>query len=261
MINHARTLILNDAAANRPSLGTYGEEYVPEAYRVLGYAGTLHKVRSVLIGSSGDPLYQNYQLAKLMDVVHANQYVEQYALSLDSRYTYRPYQSAFLDFDFSVDVEEINDKGMQLTTSGTPEASAVAGKALYRWTLRSQTGPQLMAKELMTGKTKVYDITVAGGLAAPVELENGLTVHLTVPGDSWQVDAEWSVTTTSRPSNDLSSVIADINGLGAGAVSSLFAGAPSSFYNLWHAGVSLVDQLGGALGSFIYQAEKVRVNG
>lgn len=258
MINHARSLLLNADPATRPELGTYGEEYVPAAYRVLDYAGYLGRIRNKLLGSANDPLYQNYRLAQLMDVVHANQYVEELALSLDARYTYRPFKPSFMNFDFSVEVEPVTPLNMELITTGEPVADETIGQALYRWQVKTVAGPQLEVTEYGSGVTTRYSLTLSGTAANSVVLENGLQLLLTVPYGSWQVGAAWIVTSMSRPAVDLGYSVQALNDLGAGAVYQLFADAPSSFKNLWYSGVSLVDQLGGVLGAFIYKTEELR---
>ena len=260
MINQARTLILNDIASNRPELGTFGEEYVPEEYRKLDYAGSLKRIRDVLLGTAGDPLYENYRMAQYMSIMHANQYAEELVLGLDLRYTYRPFAPSFMDFDFSVEVEKLNVTVMDLTTSGEPTVNEARGKAFYRWMVRTSIGPQLVVKDMAQTQWQYFDITITDAQATPVELENGVILQLTVPTGSWAVDADWLVTSMARPTLDLGLVIETINKLGAGTVYDLFQAVPETYKNLWYEGVSLVDQLGGLLGAFVYKAEELRTN-
>jgi hypothetical protein len=260
MINHARSLILNDVASNRPEAGTLGEEYLPTEYRMLDYSGTLDRVRTKLLGASNDPLYQNYRLAQLMAVMHGNQYAEEQALALDTRYTYRPYKADFLNLDFAVEVSEVDDKNMTLKTTGVPTANAAIGKSLYRWNVRTAVGPELIVQELLTGQTATYNVTITDEVTNSITLENGVILTVEVPSDIWQVEAMWVVTSMARPDQDLGYLVADLNSLGTGTVTDLFRNVPSSFYNLWYQGVSLVDQLGGLLGAFVYKAEEVRQN-
>ena len=258
MINQARSLILNNIVANRPALGVFGEEFISAEYRKLDYAGTLDFIRGRLLGSIGDPLYENYRLAQLMGIMHALQYTEELVLSLDTRITYRPFSPVFMPFDFSVEIEEVNDQGMLLTTSGTPVANDAIGKALYRWSVRTAAGPILEVKEIATNVWQPHPITINGTTASPVTLENGVVLQITVPIGGWQVGAEWLVTSTSRPAVDLGLLIDAVNGLSAGVIVDLFQGVPSTFRTLWFQGVSLVDQLGGLLGAFVTKAEEIR---
>lgn len=260
MINHARSLLLNDIAANRPELGTFGEEYVPEAYRKLNYNGTLLRVRNALLGSVGDPLYENYRLAQLMAFMHSNQYSESLILELDTRYTYRPFQASFMQFDTSIEVEEVDSKGLQLAATGTPRANEAVGQALYRWRVRTATGPVLQVQLMGLPGWREYDIEIVGQDATPVTLDNGVVLQISVPIGGWQTEAEWLVTSMARPTTDAGYLIQAVNSLGASTTYDLFKAVPSSFKQLWYSGVSLVDQLGGLLGAFVTKAEAVRTN-
>ena len=260
MINHARSLILNRQAEGRPELGTFGEEYIPEGYRQLDYTGYLDRIRTALLGSAEDPLYQNYRLMQYMDVMHANQYTEEYLLGLDTRYTYRPFKKTFMDFDFSVEVEKLNVTSMTLTTSGEPVVNETTGEALYRCMVRTAAGPKIAVRMAKGTAWNYYDVTLVGEDATPVTLENGVILQLSVPLGGWQVDADWLVTSMARPTRDLGLTIEVVNGLGAGATVGLFRDAPETYRNLWYEGASLVDQLGGILGAFAYKAEEVRLN-
>lgn len=260
MINHARSLILNVSPADRPEVGTFGEEYIPTDYKVLDYAGPLNRIRGKLVGTAGDPLYENYRLMQLMSLLHANQYSEELVLSLDDRYTYRPFSPSFMDFDASIEVEEVDAKNLQLTASGDPESDETVGKSLYRWTVRTEAGPQLWTKEAIINQWRQHDVIITGTDVSPVELENGVILQVSIPSGSWTAGAEWLVTSMARPVQDIGFKIDVLNGLGVRTVEDLFQSAPKQFRTLWYEGISLVDQLGGVLGAFVYAAENIRQN-
>lgn len=88
MINHARTLILNRSDKNRPSYGVDGEEFIPEEYKQLATPAEIKKIRDSMLGTAGDPLYENYILYILMHVLHSVDVSRDYILGLDPRYTY-----------------------------------------------------------------------------------------------------------------------------------------------------------------------------
>lgn len=260
MINHARNLILNASSADRPAIGEFGEEYIPEDYKVLDYSGYLERIRGRLLGTAGDPLYENYRLAQLMSIIHANQYSENLVLSLDSRYTYRPFAPSFLSFDFSIEVEEVDAKNMILTASGQPKTDETIGRSSYRWAVRTSVGPKLLVKDVISNQWTEHDLNITGTETDPVELENDTILQVEIPTGSWQPDAEWLVTTMSRPVQDIGFMVAAMNSLGAGTVETLFRDAPGQFRTLWYDGISLADQLGGLLGAFVSNAEVVRQN-
>lgn len=259
MINHGRTLILNDAAGNRPALGTLGEEYVPTEFTPLLYSTELQDVRRVLIGSIGDPLYQNYRLAQLMAIAHGNQYARQYILELDSRYTYQPFEDTFIDLLTGIVVTPLDPGYMTLIAGGTPTADDSMGRAMYQWQVQTAAGPMLSIRDSAGNRWADTPITITGEDSSQLTMENGVTLQLHVPTGAWKVDASWIVSSTARPTKDLSYVLAAAGAI-VRSVATVMTDVPVSFKNLWTKGVSEVDRLGGLIGAFVYKAEQVRMH-
>lgn len=257
MINQARNYILNAAASERPALGEYGEQYVPPEFIALPYPRHLQAIRSLLIGSSGDPLYQNYMLAQLMAVMHANQYSAQYATGLDPRFTYRPFRANFFDDQpFGTTVYAVDGKGMSLEAAGDPVADDGVGRAWFSFQVSTGVGPQLLIQPY-GDHVQAIDVTVSDQLTQLVPLHNGVSVRVYIPIGSWVAGASWKVTCSARPKNELSTLLRGLRALGPGTIEPLFTGVPVSFPNLWRYGTSAVDQLAGVLGAFVAQAEEI----
>ena len=260
MFNHGRTLILNESAVSRPALGVFGEEYVPPEYLVLIYPNYLADIRQVLIGSAGDPLYQNYRLAQLMGVAHANQYCRDYFLSLDQRFTYAPFGVKFEGLAVGNIVSPLDAMGMTLTALGDPQSNDAVGRAMYQWQVVTASGPRLTVSLLGAHDINEYPLTFVGEESVAVQLENSISLQLHVPTGGWHETASWIVTSVARPTKDLSYILANTEAI-VKSVETALISVPSSFKLLWTKGVSQDDKLGGLLAAFVYKAENVRVHG
>jgi len=86
MINHVRTLLLNEPAAALD--GPY-EEYVPEESRTLALPPVLARVYGILFPTS-DRAAKNYRLAQLMALYHSCPDLEYFVLDKDKRISYEP---------------------------------------------------------------------------------------------------------------------------------------------------------------------------
>jgi hypothetical protein len=86
MINHARTLLLNQPGKNYQP-GFIGEEYTPRNYvrrQVPSYVLFPHKI---LFGSNPDKVFLNFRAAELLSLIHATE-LSEFVHALDSRITY-----------------------------------------------------------------------------------------------------------------------------------------------------------------------------
>jgi hypothetical protein len=88
MINHARTLLLNQAR-RKTHYSDIGYEYVPPEFRPVTLTPTLQLVRQLLFGSTPDNYFLNYRCRELLSYVHATE-LEEYIYRFDPRVTYWP---------------------------------------------------------------------------------------------------------------------------------------------------------------------------
>lgn len=251
MINQARTLILNEAPLTRPPLGAYGEEYVPAEYAVHRYSSAMESIRNSLIGSFSDPLYQNYRLAQLLAVAHANDYANEYFLSLDSRITYDPVDSGFDASVSGIVIDPATNSAMQLRTSDTGKANDSIGRALFQWRMTALAGPVVSAHDLQNGSTKTYDLTIDNEYSNFFTLDNGLSVQLYVPTGSWAIDVSWILSSMYKPGKDISEIVASLSRT---SVAEVMDGASSNATGLWKYGPVLPDKLSGVLMAFVEKA-------
>lgn len=86
MINHARTLLGNQAAILL-GLNFPGEEYVPETFYPVTLPSPLARIRALLFGSQPDRIMVNYRLRQYMTLLHATE-LSQYVTAFGARLTY-----------------------------------------------------------------------------------------------------------------------------------------------------------------------------
>jgi hypothetical protein len=84
MINHARTLLLNDGEA-KPD--TPGEELIAANFSALPWDSTMLEARRLLFGNNADRIALNFRLRQFMELLHATE-LRQFITDLDSRITY-----------------------------------------------------------------------------------------------------------------------------------------------------------------------------
>lgn len=118
MINHARTLLLNQARS-RTHYSDYGYEYVPPVFKPVVLPSVLQNLRRLFFGSAPDDYFLNFRVNELMSYIHATELAE-YVYRLDSRVTYWPKK----------DLTYFEPAGKKITITqiyGTPQRLTVAG--------------------------------------------------------------------------------------------------------------------------------------
>jgi len=88
MINHARTLLLNQAR-RKTHYSDIGYEYVPPEFTPVELTPTLGIVRKLLFGSAPDNYFLNYRCRELLSYLHTTELAE-YVYRFDPRVTYWP---------------------------------------------------------------------------------------------------------------------------------------------------------------------------
>lgn len=260
MINHARTLLLNETAAGRPALGENGEEYIPPRFLRTQYPGYLTRLRNIFLGSGSDPLYQNYRLAQLMAVAHSNDVCRDLILGLDSRITYNPVKAGFEQYISGDLVTALNPKGMTLELVGYGQADDRSGRAAFSWRVQTDGTDTLRVRSSWNNNIVEHTLVLTDNRSQLLPLENGLNLRLYVPAGAWDAGAFWEVTSNTRPQTDLGTLLARARSAGAESIGSVFLNTPASYWNLWKRGQTLPDQLGGLLAAMVSKADEV-VNG
>lgn len=88
MINHARTLLLNQPGSMYQP-GVLGEEYAPPEYKPVRLPTYLKTAHQIIFGTGPDKVYLNFRAHELLGLIHATELAE-FVYALDPRVTYWP---------------------------------------------------------------------------------------------------------------------------------------------------------------------------
>lgn len=94
MINHVRTFIMN-TGSNGHGVDEPGEEFIDPMFIPRHLPPGMRAVRHALFGNDGDRLRLNYQMRRIMQIMHASP-AAQDLLVKDSRITYLPFKPDLL---------------------------------------------------------------------------------------------------------------------------------------------------------------------
>lgn len=219
MINHVRTLLLNRNGNTGPGLAFPGAEYVPSAYRARTLPPYLEAAMRALFGFKPDPLYQNYRLWQLMQLLHSTE-LEEYVLAPDPRVTYlrdgRPYFSGV----FGTTVEQYEGDVTPLYVSGTATPGV---RCEWDVVVDGTTLSSVLSRPF---QNTVDELLFDGGLSQPVQLP-GSELKVRVHEDQ---HARFSVTAAERPAENLGEVLARLGQLLTPYQMTLFSVRPEEPY-------------------------------
>ena len=255
MINHVRTLFLNRLSSGRPQLGEFGEEFISPDFLPVVYPRVVSGICTTLLGTDGDPLFQNFRLAQAMSILHGNEHTAEYTSSFDSRITYSPFDSGMLAYPYGNSSVKLNSTGMDVDIFGTAEANTSVGRSTFLWDIRTELGEYVTITSAWSGSERVVPIALTGGVSAPIGLDNGINFRVHVPTGSFTPGAKWQIASMVKPADGAPGLLALYISTGAGS-SVVFSGAPESLYNLWMRGTSSVDKLAGLWGAAAFQMDK-----
>ena len=254
MINHARTLLLNQSGGNTPYGGQPGDEYLPVSFRrVSPLPSYLLSVRKWLFSDSPDRVYANYVTRACLQLLHATELAE-YVYALDPRTTYDLQSSdLFSAFGLRATKDSIYINGNELAENG---------RCHREWAISRTTGDTVTVVDLITMQQ----------LQQACEFTNGLSNLLKLPNSSLQFriddneDTNWHVYGYLRPAVNLADIAYMLRTTAEPDVSELFGvGTPlmrqepfSTFRRLWLEHSELAYNLGGLLLAVIYRTEALR---
>lgn len=170
MINHARTLLLNQSGPG--ALNVPGEEFVPPDFVAVNLGEPFVSLRRVLFGSSPDRMFLNYRLQQYMATLHATELAD-YVTDLDPRITYWPPRTN-LFFNESlylpIVVQTAGDLPGRLLVTRQPELDEIAGRMVEAWQITITGGNEVSVRRLDKPFTATIPITLVKGLSAVFQL-------------------------------------------------------------------------------------------
>ena len=262
MLNHVRTLLLNQAWDAQPGPDFPGEELIPNGFGGLELPSYLDRLRGVLFGADPDREYLNYRLRQFMALLHATPLVE-FVTSLDPRISYNEFlaEDLYSDALFLPRFQQVSgNEGTQLFFQGAPVAPDSAGRMRFLYTI-NVLSPDTVEVERTSSppQAEILDLNFQAGLSGPVALAgSGYSCKLTSdsPAESWRI------TIHNRPQRELGELAARLRSIGEQNLLKLFGPAPRepyrTFRNLWEQHPELPFSLGGLLLAMAYRTEEVR---
>lgn len=141
MINHARTLLLNQSR-QQTHYSDMGYEYIPPTFKPIEMPTTLNVVRQILFGAKPDNYFRNFRCHEFLSYIHATE-LANYIYNLDARVTYWPETNKpyFEPANKRVLITQVYGSPRRLAVVGDLHAIASTGKAFnqYTVTLRNVT--------------------------------------------------------------------------------------------------------------------------
>jgi hypothetical protein len=135
MINHARTLLLNQPR-DRMHYSDYGYEYVPPTFKPVVLPPPLLALRRILFGATPDNYFINFRVNEIMSYIHSTELAE-YALRLDPRITYWPKTTKpyFEPSGKRVLITQTYGEPKRLIVAGELDALTAIGKSFNLYTI------------------------------------------------------------------------------------------------------------------------------
>lgn len=133
MINHARTLLLNQTAAGM-SPDDAGYEFVVPNYRSVRMTTPLQTIHSIIFGKNPDNYFRNYRARELLSYLHQTDLAD-YVYRLDSRVTYWPAiaDNTLYGAPKKVFIQQLSGEPKRLGIGGTVQPSAAIGRSDYEY--------------------------------------------------------------------------------------------------------------------------------
>ena len=191
MINHARTLLLNQAR-DQTHYSDLGYEYISPNFRPVNLPPALKLIRGILFGNKPDNYFRNFRCRELLSYIHSSEF-DEYIYRLDSRVTYWPEigNSYFEAAGRRIFITQTRGQPRSLNISGNLNAVLANGAATGQYTVE--------LKKTWNDETAPWRFSVrpagATTAAAQVEITNTLSPPvLKIPGTDLKIRAATNLT-------------------------------------------------------------------
>ena len=252
MINHARTLLLNRAAAP----GTAGEEYVPPDFAPLTLSTVLQQADVALFGDSPDRTFRNVRLRQVLTPPHACE-LHSYLTDLDSRLTYWPPhdESLFRGLTFGAGAVQLSGTTTTSYLEGLHSGLvATDGRLAPVWQVTIVDGSTYRVnRQDVSQPATTGSYTSASGLSSSISLSgSGLSLKFNPVSAPYPV---WEVKALLRPSDGPHAALGQL-----GQVTGLFSDQEpyATFQRLFRdSTIPAFYRLSGALLAYIYRLDEL----
>ena len=288
MINHVRTLLLNENGSNKPGYVFPMEEYVPDDFKADTLVFGCRKIWNVLFGTSPDRAYKNWRLFQLSRLAESSDLLE-YWSKFDSRLTHldKPKVDRSLEYgivqvnrigdnhtsivytvsetDLSVDSllrehnQIVDPEIIGVMLSGRPVADDTRGRCLSYWKLSLNTSNTLEVTNINDPSIhNTHTLTFSSNLSQQISLNgSGIVVQFRpiISNSSWAIDA------VAAPDMDLGTVLANLDILSDTDTDFIFSGSfpeYSVFKSYWKENRNSSERLSAITLSLGYKIAETR---
>lgn len=288
MINHIRTLLLDESGSNKPAENYPLEEFVPTTFKPSRMSFELRKVWSVLFGTKPDRAYKNWRLFQISELAQASDLLEHWS-AFDSRITHfdkpsddysREYGKVLASRVKNGNVlnivmtysngslapssaeglvnQTLKQEDLGLTFTGKLTADEILGRSLSTWKLDLANDDTLDIKNLTDGFVQESQLlNFSYGMSQAINLK-GLGLDLKFMDEG---PASWTLEATARPNKDLGVVLANLDNLPKPDLESLFVGKHKDlqkFKEYWFKHEDLVERITALVLALAYKIEERR---
>jgi hypothetical protein len=281
MVNHLRTLLLNENGSNRPSYNYPLEEYVAADFVTSSMPFECQKVWNILLGISPDRAYKNWRLYQIAQFAQVSD-LKKHWYKFDERITYfdRPASDesdpfgrvsiikvstgATIDLinsanGITVDPAQIqtDSESVGLLLSGILISDESKGRCKNTWRITLTSSTNVQITNLTTNVSDYHTLSFSNNLSAPVPLPGtGLFIQFRpVASDTWSIE------TTAKPSTDIGVVLANLKSIGDLDIDYVLSGAYpeySIFSDYWHKNDNLAEKISAIALGLAYKLEEKR---
>lgn len=263
MINHARTL-LGNRAGGAQALSEPGEEYIPVEFTGVKMPPWLKSAWNIMFGSNPDNMYRNFQLSRLLRIVHATEY-EPYLFYHDSRITYDPAGSddfSSLRYGVTWSFETAAVTVNEVSVIGPIVADESNGVMRFEFSVNLNNGLAVVTN-LRTGalvETQIY----GGGVVSQAFHLPGTPLKAKITFSS-STQATWDhagvITVTARPARTPVDQLDAVSKLGGAFERNLFGTELNepfdTFYSMWNQQSSFPERVAGLVLAMMYRLHEM----
>lgn len=183
MINHYRTILLNESGSVNQDMTYPGEEYVDPSFTKKKITSKLDTVRKLLLGQSPDRAFINYRLKQITTMWH-DSILRDEVINEDNRITYWPLDTSInsnINMFGTITIEGMDPVVKTKLIPSVQPISSGSGRSLWLLSAQVDSGVCVVTDE----KTKEVKSIPAKG----VFFDFGNNIVLNLPNGSYRITA------------------------------------------------------------------------
>lgn len=183
MINHYRTILLNETGSVNQDMTYPGEEYVDPSFIKKKITSKIDTVRKLLLGQSPDRAFINYRLKQITTMWH-DSILKDEVISPDNRITYWPLDTSInsnINMFGTITIESMDPTIKTNISPAVQPISSVAGRSMWVLDAQVESGVCIVTDE----KTKEIKSIPAKGVF--FDFSNNIVLNL--PNGSYRITA------------------------------------------------------------------------